>query len=148
MSKRLEKLKKTMAETGEFLYKNVVKPVGKFLQEGTDTLSVRGFRTKYKGVATEKDEQDFREAARAGNTKAMQEIRRRLDEQSKKHEGQDAVQQTDQNSRGKEELEGEGVRGREGEDSPVRGPEDAGPLRRARKKKELSSPPQVRPAGK
>jgi len=85
MSKRLEKLKKAVAETGEFLYKKVAKPVGKFLQEGTDSLSVRGFRTRYKGVATEEDEQEFREAERAGNTKAMEEIRRRLDER-KKHE--------------------------------------------------------------
>lgn len=69
-------------------------------------------------------------------------------DEREEHEGQDAVQQTDQNSRGKEELEGKSVRGREGEDSQVRGPEDAGPLRRARKKKKFQSPPQVRPTRK
>ena len=69
-------------------------------------------------------------------------------DEREEHEGQDAVQQADENYGREEELEGKGVRGRAGKDSPVRGPEDAGPLRRAREKKKFQSPPQVRQSRK
>lgn len=93
-SPRLKKLKEAVESAGVFVKEKIAKPVGKFLQEGTDRPSVRGFRTTYKDVATDEEIDRFREAEEANDNKTMDKLRKMLDER-KKHERQDAVQQAD-----------------------------------------------------
>ena len=89
---RLKKLKEAVESAGVFVREKIVKPVGKFLQEGTDRPSVRGFRTTYQDVATDEEIQQFREAEEENDNKTMDKLRKILDER-KKYERKDAVQQ-------------------------------------------------------